>query len=156
MANAKCTVTDGVRNSRLRFESKVYRTGECDIWLSTQTSSGYGRMSVDNTQCFAHRLAWMYEHGDIPDGMLVCHKCDNPLCVNPQHLFLGTTQENTGDRQAKGRQANGERQHLAKLTASDVIAIRASGKLLRELAAEYGVSIATVSHVKRGDTWKHI
>lgn len=109
---------------------------------------------------YAHRYAYQQEYGEIPHGLLVCHRCDNPSCVNPKHLFIGTNLDNTRDRVAKGRSKNGaaggEMNGNAKLTANQVEQIRASivsGKNNSEIARLYGVHHATISAIRLGKTW---
>lgn len=99
----------------------------------------------------------MYEkyHGPIPEGMQACHRCDVQICVNPDHIFVGTNADNCHDRKVKGRNPDrrGEKHHLAKLTAAQIDEIRRSTKLQRELAAEYGVWQSCISRIKSGERW---
>lgn len=108
----------------------------------------------------AHRAAWMEKRGVIPAGMFVCHSCDNPSCVNIDHLFLGTHKENMRDMKSKGRQANGERQHLAKLSEDQVTWIRklwVAGRMtLKEVGDLFGVSDSTVLAIHQRRTWSHV
>lgn len=94
-----------------RFWSKVAIAGpdDCWLWQACMSDNGYGFFRLDNKQWRAHRVAWQLTYGDIPEELRVLHKCDVPLCVNPNHLFLGTDTDNMHDRDAKGRQAKGER-----------------------------------------------
>lgn len=96
-----------------RFWSKVDRTGTgCWLWLASLTGAGYGQFWLNGRREGAHRVAWELTYGPIPDGLLVCHDCpdgDNPRCVNPAHLFLGTTKDNADDMVAKGRGATGDK-----------------------------------------------
>jgi len=119
-------------------------------------------MTPGGTMWRANRAAWHFVNGQIPDGMLVCHRCDNPPCVNPAHLFLGTDADNRSDCVAKGRQARlpqskGEASHLAKLTAAQVAEIRhryaAGGILQRELGEIYGVSQTQIGRIIRRVRW---
>jgi DNA-binding XRE family transcriptional regulator len=105
----------------------------------------------------AHRVAYEVYRGPIPDGMHVCHKCDNRICVNPDHLFLGTHAENMADMSKKNRQARGADNGSAKLTEIDVRAIRAeNSKSQSELGKDYGVSQSYISKIKRRESWKHV
>lgn len=88
--------------------------------------------------------------------MQVCHRCDNPVCVNPNHLFLGTPADNAADMVAKGRHCAGQLNRRAKLTDAQVIAIRADKRLQKQIAADYGVTLAAISHIKTGRRWAHL
>lgn len=148
-----------------RFWSKVRRGDDCWDWTAARDPLGYGffRMEPGKPMWRAHRAAWALVNGPIPDGMIVCHRCDNPPCVRPEHLFLGTDQDNTDDRVAKGRSSRmvshyGETSPLAVLTAAQVDEIRtryaAGGVFQRELAAEYGVSQTQIGRIVRLVRWK--
>ena len=117
---------------------------------------GYGVIGHKKKRYYTHRVSWAKFRGEIPDGLMVCHRCDNRRCVNPNHLFLGTGRENIADRDAKGRMCRGHRQHLSRLTLEQVLEIRRGGKLLRECAHQYGVSIPSVWAVLKRATWKHV
>lgn len=140
----------------------------CRNWMGA-TVNGYGVFWLNGRNVKAHRVAWTLEHGPVPDGLCVCHRCDNRLCVDVAHLFLGTGQENTADKVQKGRQATGEqtrpetrakgeRQHLAKLTEAAVLEIRSMAGTcsLTDLAARFGVDRTAVRRVIRRETWKHV
>jgi len=124
---------------------------------------GYGKFTIKGRIVLAHRFSWEFANGPIPDGMNVCHNCpggDNPSCVNPAHLFLGTTLDNMRDKTAKGRQLLGERNHKSKLTKAQVIAIRErydqGGISQTALALEHGVSTASMSVIVRRKAWRHV
>ena len=108
----------------------------------------------------AHRFAWSLTFGKIPGGMYICHRCDNPPCVNPAHLFLGTPADNNKDKVRKGRQACGERASGARLTATQVETIRvryaSEGISQKALAGEYGVSVGCIQGVIDGKSWRHL
>lgn len=108
----------------------------------------------------AHRAAYLLCVGNIPDGMFVCHSCDNPRCCNPKHLFLGTQQDNVDDCVAKGRHSHGERHPRAMLTEDDVRQILAARGGPRgtgaSLAREFGVSKATIGAIWNGRNWRHV
>jgi len=107
----------------------------------------------------ASRAAYRVFRGEIPAGMLVCHRCDNSLCINPAHLFLGTHLDNMADMRSKGRQNRGERNGMAKLTVADVIDIRrrgAAGESQESLAMSFNVSRSNISRVLSGACWSHV
>lgn len=146
----------------------------CWEWMAHRRWHGYGEMWVNGRNVATHRFSFALANGPIPEGLFVCHRCDNPPCVNPDHLFLGTHDDNMADRSAKGRQARGDRQgarlhpetvvrgeahHSAKLSEADVLAIRArssSGETMFKLSKEYRVGHATVHRIVTGHTWKHL
>jgi hypothetical protein len=115
----------------------------CWEWQGSCFSNGYGRTIVARKSVGAHRRAYELAVGEIPEGISVCHRCDNRRCVRPSHLFLGTPKDNLRDMVEKGRSLSGERNPNAKLTATDAAEIRrryaAGGITQRELAEEYGV-----------------
>lgn len=118
--------------------------------------SGYGQKWFRGRKWRAHRVAWVLANGEIPDGMCVCHRCDNRACVNPDHLFLGTKADNSRDMVRKGRQTKGQDIVKSKITESQVLAIRADPRTQCEIAADYGVHRTLVSHIKRRKIWVHI
>lgn len=132
----------------------------CWEWTRARLKGGYGQVKRGGKTLRAHRMMYEHEHGDIPEGMLVCHTCDNPSCVNPDHLWLGTTGDNVQDKVKKGRQRGaprGERHPAAKLTqrqAEDVRAEYARGTHTQaELARQYGISQAQVSGIVNNRTY---
>ncbi len=106
----------------------------------------------------AHRLSWELHFGPIAEDMFVCHHCDNPACVRPDHLFLGTPRENSLDAAGKGRMACGERVGSATLTEQQVIEIRRRAKIERQsvLAREFGVTQTAIMFIVNRRTWKHV
>lgn len=129
---------------------------ECWTWKGAKTNNGYGAFSVGIKRISSHRFSWQLHFGEIPKGMVVCHKCDNPPCVNPNHLFLGTNAENQGDKKMKGRAARGEGNYKAKLTESDVREIRdllKEGLSAREIARKFNVRHAAILTIKSGKNW---
>ena len=150
-----------------RFWDHV-QTGEgCWEWTGARTQQGYGSVGYEGRTEKAHRVAWELTHGPVPAGMFVCHHCDNPPCVRPDHLFMGTRSENMLDAAAKGRLPSqdpqrvlrGERVGNSKLTASDVVAIRrryAAGEHPTALGLEFGITRSSVTRLARGARWKHI
>jgi hypothetical protein len=137
--------------------------GPCWVFLGAKVRYGYGAFVVQRDgvreHSTAHRVSWVLAHGDIPDGMWVLHRCDNPPCVNPAHLFLGTRDDNMRDAMSKGRMARGSRAGRAKLTESDVRvmrALRGEGWTQVRLAERFGICQSEVSNVLRGATWRHV
>ncbi len=146
-----------------RFWSKVDKRGpgECWPWLRFRTGAGYGHFSLNGRNVLAHRTAWLFANGEIPIGLCVCHRCDNPACCNPVHLFLGTLAENVADMKAKRRARTSDRRGAnnprARLKQSDVDEIRsrhASGDVTaQELAAAYGVGLSHVYKIVSNKSW---
>jgi hypothetical protein len=141
-----------------RFWAKVEKTEGCWLWTAaTGGQMGYGTIGVTRTRMmYAHRLSWEMHHGPIPIGSLVLHHCDQPRCVRPDHLFLGTRADNMADMVAKGRQARGESHANARLTPDIVKTIRASGEGQLTIARRYKISQPTVSNIRTGRTWASV
>ena len=130
---------------------------ECWVWSGCNDKDGYGLLGRGR----AHRISWELFHGDIPDGLFICHRCDNPPCVNPAHLFIGSLLENNRDRAHKGRTRyqSGSYNSMAELTEAQVTEMRyrySKGEETQDLAAEYGVCQETASMAIIGATWKHL
>lgn len=124
----------------------------CHVWQWCTDHKGYGRgLERQGQRTRAHRQAWIATYGPIPDGLWVLHRCDNPPCVNPDHLFLGTHADNMADMVRKGRSTLGQRNGQAKLTDEDVVAIRTATDTTQvALAARYGISQPYVSRIRSG------
>lgn len=140
-----------VISNRDRFLSKVKKMPSgCWEWQgSTATNNGYGRFWVGNRHVMAHRFSWRLSGNKIPQGQFLCHSCDNPKCVNPDHMFVGTHAENMQDAVAKNR-------HSGKLSTEDVQEIRGllnSTFTQEQIGKMYEVSRAAIGHIKRGSTW---
>jgi hypothetical protein len=132
------------------FWDRATKGDGCWIWQAARNSGGYGEYRGG----YAHRYAYEQAVGPIPPGMHVLHRCDNPPCINPAHLWVGTNLDNVRDAQAKGRILVGEQRHNAKLSREDVLAIREARDVpIADLAARYGVHRASIHRVRRGDTW---
>lgn len=128
---------------------------ECWDWIGRKDKDGYGLTSLKCRGLRAHRAAWMLVHGDIPKGACVCHRCDNPSCVNHKHLFLGTIAENNRDRSVKGRSA----WPMARFTKEDVLSMRslsACGHSYSAIGRTYKTSASTVRNAVLGLTWSSL
>lgn len=158
----KCMIDCPLRIRLAKYTSPEPDANGCIIWVGGKHAFGYGSLRVGSRKVGAHRIAYELANGPIPDGLIVCHKCDNPPCVNADHLFLGTTRDNMRDALEKGRVARqcGEAHGQAKLTDALVrnLRLRHSQKPVdhQEAADELGVSRETVSMILRRATWKHI
>lgn len=129
----------------------------CWNWSGGLTRNGYGLFHlVTGGTRLAHRASFFLFRGPIPDGMLVCHKCDNRRCVNPDHLFLGTVKDNNADAARKGRTEHGASRHCAKLTDEIVREMVLSDLGYDRLAAKHGVSKGVVQRIFNRKTWRHV
>ena len=142
-----------------RFESKFVKTDGCWEWLAYRFPSGYGQFKIPGEEMRAHRVSYRLYVGDIPAGMCVCHQCDNPGCVNPNHLFLGTQADNIHDCRDKRRgvSPSGEKNGKIKLTDSQVLKVREKykdGATQVEIAREFGVSRSGIAGIVRNRTRK--
>lgn len=141
---------------RLATQSKFVESTNCLEFTGQITAWGYGQIYIRQTRWSTHRLAWTLAHGPIPPGMQVLHRCDNPACINPEHLFLGTQADNMKDMARKGRSSRGVKNRTAKLTEEQVLAIRADPRPHRTIAACYGIKHTNVGDIKRGRIWRHV
>lgn len=132
--------------------------GGCWLWKGNKTHDGYGRVRIKGKKRRAHILSYEYAFGAVPVGMMVCHRCGNPLCINPEHLYAGTSRDNYADmvRHGTSNRPCGERVAKAKLTEVQVLEIRLDPRTTRELAKVYGVGKSTIQQAKVGLTWKHL
>lgn len=146
------------------FWEKVDLLGSCWTWTGAASALGYGHYGYRNKTFSAHRCAYEYSVGPVPDGLFVCHRCDNPSCVNPAHLYAGTAKQNTADMHERGRAPRvgpvGSKNSHAVLAAEDVLEIRlrfaAGGVTPKELAAEYGIDSSHVNAILTGRTWRSV
>jgi len=151
---------------QLFFSKVAFGVSDCWFWVGCRDQTSYGRMRTKNNNCqFSHRISWQMFKGIIPKGMKVLHKCDNPSCVNPEHLFLGTQNDNVQDMIIKGRMSSkksfpGELNGYSKLKNFQVLEIREiySKKTLNqyELARKYNVSSMTINRIVNNKLWRHI
>jgi hypothetical protein len=137
-----------------RFFTKVNKTNTCWLWTAGKDYDLYGAFKVNGIQYRSHRYSYELHFGEIPKGMCVCHACDNPSCVNPEHLFLGTNVENTADRNNKGRTAKRIGHWKAKLTEEDVVFIRSSPLGHSELGRQFDVCPQTIFKIRNNLLWK--
>jgi hypothetical protein len=151
-----------VKESFYRFVPTGLSDGECWTWGGSITSAGYGRFLTRNRFFLAHRFSYLLAKGVPPDGILVCHSCDNRPCVNPHHLFLGTHADNTADMWRKGRDnhAVGERARGAYLSEVIVKEMRRrkeqEGELNKDIAEFFGCSQSHVSNILSRKKWRHV
>ena len=145
-----------------RFLSKIEKTETCWIWKAGCSGDGYGAFHIKRgQQTSAHRFSYIIHKGEIPANCVVRHSCDNPKCVNPSHLDIGTIQDNTNDKINRNRQARGERHGRSKLTAEQVLLIREKALTkyhgyLKAIADEFNISSVQVQYVIKKKSWKHI
>lgn len=145
--------------SRVSIPDDLWR---CWEWTGRQDERGYGRMRSDDGGVYrAHRFSFVISNAQVPDEMCVCHECDNPSCVNPMHLFLGTQKDNIDDMIRKGRdkKSHGEGHPSSKLTDIDVKFIRhwhSCGYSNGEICDHFPVNDRSISNVVLGKTWKHV
>jgi hypothetical protein len=151
-----------------RFWPKVQKTDTCWLWTGGNLSDGYGRIYTyfrDKKPVLelAHRVAWQLTNGPIPEGIDVLHRCDNPSCVRPDHLFLGTLLDNAVDRENKGRgggkKIQGENHYKVELSQKDVrsiVDLLASGNGVREISRQFGINSGTITCIKNGRSWRGI
>lgn len=147
-----------------RFWSKVDKSGPCWEWTAAKSSFGHGRFRVNGNLVSPHRMSWEMSNGGIPEGVWVLHKCDNPSCVNPDHLFLGDRADKMKDAANKGRldhrrYARGAGNASAKMTRGDIVQIRGmyrSGVKQRDIADAFGVHQTTVSKIVNKKRWAHV
>lgn len=136
-----------------RFWEKVDKSGDCWLWTGATINKGYGQIRIKGKSVLVHRVSYELHRGPIPKGLCVLHHCDNPLCVNPDHLFLGTKYDNVQDMIAKGRRSQ------TKLTLDKVKEIRervSNGETQISLAKEFGVIQQTISDAVTRKTWKDV
>ena len=142
-----------------RFWEKVEKREGCWEWQAALHVKGYGRFYFRGRVVLAHRASWVLAHGDVPGGLHVLHHCDNPRCVRPSHLWLGTNADNMRDRNEKGRQAQGVRVGSAVLVPHQVREIREllkQGDGKTDIARKYGVSLGCIRGIANGRNWKNL
>jgi HNH endonuclease len=150
---------------RERFDSKwtPEPNSGCHLWIGCVCSCGYGVIKGDGGRqaptLSAHRVSWEMHFGNVPNGMCVLHECDTPACVNPDHLFLGTKQDNSDDCKRKGRTdtARGDANGNSKLKITAVLDIRsATGVPIQDLARKHNIGYSQVKRIRSGESWAHV
>lgn len=150
--SAHCT-HDKTCTQEARFWGRVIKntpTG-CWLWTGLKDASGYGRTTKAGPLTYAHRRAWIYTNGPVPEGMDVCHHCDVRNCCNPSHMFLGTHDDNMKDRSLKGRGVA-----LSEEKVREIRAKKKAGARSMDLIREYGVSTSAIYEVLAGRSWKWV
>jgi hypothetical protein len=157
---ADCTPIDPDAKLLMRWASRVEIGDGCWGWHGSTNDKGYPHLKVAGTVELAHRVGYRLLVGPIPAGMFLCHHCDNPGCVKPGHMFIGTHDDNMRDMVSKGRACKGERQPNSKLTENAAREIkrllRAGERTSRSIAAQFGIHEQTVAGIKQGRTWRHV
>ena len=144
---------------RLLKHSKINEATGCREWQRSKDRRGYGKTRMDGKGIKAHRASYLAFNGPIQDGLFVLHECDNPSCINPEHLTLGDQKKNMADASLRNRVTRGTERKNAKLDESKIASMMmrfADGATSLELTAEFGVSMSTVHRVVRGEKWKHL
>ncbi len=148
------------RNMTIKEKLDYYSIPEpnsgCWLWIGGVAGQGYGHTSINGKDNLAHRVSYEAYNGPIPEGMFVCHKCDTPACINPDHLFLGTPKDNLQDASKKGMMMHGEKHIRAKISEQQAIEIFHDKRAQRVIGNSYGITQPTVRAIKTGKTWKHL
>lgn len=151
---------------RTRMERKTVKTDGCWLWTGNRGPTGYGTIGVtingrNFTAVRVHRIAYVLAYGSLPDGLVVCHHCDNPSCVRPDHLYAGTMADNVRDRDRRGRRADtrgglSPNTHFTVSIVRDIRRLRASGATYPELAGAYGVTKQCIWRIVHRQSWQHV
>lgn len=151
-----------VKSLKELFSGKYERITESGCWIwtgATRNKMGHGALRLGGRKgktIWAHRASYELHTGEVPEGMCVCHRCDVPSCVNPDHLFLGTRKDNIADMVNKDRNAKGSKAKWAKITEEIALKIKKSTKPTAVLGEIYGLSRQSVADIRYGRTWKHV
>lgn len=141
-----------------RFLKHIYKTDTCWIWTGSITKKmGYGQFNIDGNTYRSHRVSYELYKGQIPKGLLVRHICNNPPCVNPQHLEVGTHQDNVNDKMKSGRHQTGINHYKSKLTEEQVKEIRnRADEPKTKLSKEFNTSMSNIYNIIKNKNWKHL
>ena len=139
------------KNDEREFWTGVEKTPKCWNWIKGKTHSGYGRFHFQGRRVFAHHLSWFFSHGSWPT-LFVCHKCDNPACIRPDHLFEGTQLDNMRDAAKKGRINT----KFSRSIVLKVVKMRRMGRTEKQVSAKLGISEPMVGRIMRGLNWSHL
>lgn len=144
---------------KFRLRANIIEENGCWIWQGCK-NNGYGQSSYRSRMMLTHRISWIVFNGEIPKGIDVCHKCDNPSCINPEHLFLGNAKDNVNDMWTKQRKSHkGEKHPRCKLTLEQVKQIRyvdLACMTQRDIAKKYGLTAGYIHNIKSKRTWKDV
>lgn len=161
----KCVYQKQTKSLIEKYEMYIIKNpgDQCWSWKGHTAHGGYGMTSNNNKGLRAHRASWILHNGEIPEGMFVLHHCDNPICSNPKHLFLGTQKDNICDAKMKGRHkhipSNGEKNANSKLNSIQVREIKEllnNNKSHREIAEMFNIGRPSITNIKNGKTWAHL
>lgn len=157
----KCGVDGRLGSSIARFWSKVDKNGPngCWLWMGyTDPKMGYGVFCVDHKHVKAHRFSWALVNGAIPEDKRALHNCDNPPCLSPDHLWLGTNADNNLDRDSKGRHVRlvGEKNGWSRLTTEQALEIKTSNASITDMMRKFGISRCHAHNVRKGKVWAHL
>ena len=151
MARPRIPLSDKIEKHTIRIPESG-----CWVWMSTIHENGYGRVCAGKKPFYAHRVSYEQKYGPIPSGMMALHHCDVRCCVNPDHIFVGTQQNNMTDKVRKNRQAKGISHGNAKLTEDQVLEIKYSSETSIKLAAKFDYPASMIRAIKNGNLWKHL
>ena len=139
-----------------KLMSKVKKTDSCWIWTGSKSDSGYGWITINHRRYLVHRLSYMLHIGEIPPKALICHTCDNPLCVNPDHLYVGSNMTNTEDKLKRNRLGKMGQKHLTPDTVRAIRYRHAEGETVCALADEYSISPRMIRYICAKHAWRDV
>jgi hypothetical protein len=152
MARPRVAIPEKISKNSVR----VPESG-CWLWIGSLTNNGYGRMTFGaKTEFLSHRLSYEQKYGEIPNGMLALHHCDVKCCVNPDHIFIGTQQDNMTDKVMKNRQAKGAHHGMARLTEEQAKEVKFSDQKTSDLAKKFNCSAVMIRQIRGGLYWRHL